>query len=151
MDKTENAPSFDLWQFVDQFYEMNPETEAVVPNGRNLKNGMLVLVDDYKLRQDLFWLKDGRRGDEGFAKALYLARERNRWCTVTECEVYENPGEKLMVGFTAAYDDGTRRRRVVDLSVGWIVKLESIGFSDWVDTKTKVQWPNTIATTYNAQ
>lgn len=109
----------DLTQFVDKYYEMDPATEALLPNGRSLKPGMCVLIDRHSARADVAKLKEPERSN--YNEIFYLARERNRWCLVAEVEIIED-----YVHFTATYDDGVSRRRSVPLVAGWLVKLAGL-------------------------
>lgn len=110
----------DTSQFVSQYYEMNPETDVLLPTGQNLKDGMVVLIDDAELRTDLDLTKYENSPD--FEKYLYEARERNRWCTVAEVETRYAPE----VSFTALYEDGLKRRRTYHPTKAWLVKQDSL-------------------------
>lgn len=102
--------------FVSKFYRMNPETDDLLPNGRALRVGMRVLIDDTKRRIDTN--VEGGMSDWQYDNALEL----NRWCTIMGgLEV-----SLSQTRFIAQYDDGTKRLRVVDTSYPWLVKLDSI-------------------------
>lgn len=122
-------------QLVSKWYTMNPLTDELMPNGRLMMPGMMVLVDDQELRQDLYSLEDP--SSYSYEGAVYLAKENNRWCTVQEVEILEEDGE---ISFTALYPDGVKRQRQYSINTGWLVKKDSISEidSDWV-TKTLME------------
>lgn len=119
----------DKAQLVSKWYTMNPLMDELLPNGRLLMPGMMVLVDDQELRQDLYSLEDP--SSYSYEGAVYLAKENNRWCTVQEVEVIEEDGE---ISFTALYPDGVKRQRQYSINTGWLVKKDSIPSEDreWV-------------------
>lgn len=102
--------------FVSKFYRMNPETDDLLPNGRALRVGMRVLIDDTKRRINTN--VEGGMSDWQYDNALEL----NRWCTIVGgLEV-----SLSQTRFIAQYEDGTKRLRVADTSYPWLVKLDSI-------------------------
>jgi len=105
-------------QFVPMHYQMDPTTDDLLANGRLLRNGMVVLVEDSIIRQDV------RRLDveEVSPYDLERALEANRWATVTEIEFrYDD-----LVKFVAVYEDGSKKIRRYNVSYGWLVKLDSL-------------------------
>lgn len=117
--------------FVSRFYEMQPATDELLPNGRNLTDGMCVLIDDQNLRQSLNVLM--HPDNTMYEEILYKARESNRWCIVSELEILDHLNFQVVV-FTACYPDGLRRQRIVPLEKAWLVKADSIPSRDpeWV-------------------
>lgn len=118
--------------FVDKFYEMDPQFEDLIPEGTQLRDGMIVLLEDSTLRSDpdaLLSKYDEER-----------MREVNRWCTVSELTVRRRFDRNEMgdvideasplISFIAIYADGTKKKRTYDASYAWIVKLESISQTD---------------------
>jgi len=103
--------------FVDRFYEMDPEFEDLL-SGRDLKDGMVVLIEDYMLRGDPEHLGSDNRYEQA------RIRETNRWCTVTNVRL--TYGQYPCVTFFAVYADGTKRKRMYAQEYAWIVKLDSI-------------------------
>lgn len=126
-------------EFVSKYYEMNPETDELVPNGHGLKEGMIVLFDNSDLRED------SRHTPSALLETvLYSSREKNRWCSVTNLE-YE--GEQM--SFIGVYEDGISRRREFDVKEAWLVKKDSIPSNplfelvlDLVTDATKERWFN---------
>ncbi len=105
--------------YVDRFYEMDPEFDDILFSGAEVREGMVVLLEDCLLRADL------SRDDIYNADR---ARECNRWCTVERVEVKPRPDcSSALLRFLARYGDGTKRLRSYDISYAWIVKKDSIG------------------------
>ena len=93
-------------------YEMNPETDEVLFDGRSLKNGMVVLLED-----------------EGLRAHCSDPRIFNRWALVSEVQVVLGDDGKI-IGFIATYSDGTKRKRLDDIRLAWLVKKDSIPKED---------------------
>lgn len=103
-------------EIVSKFYEMDPQTDDLLPNGWRLKNGMVVLSEARLLREDVDKLSED--------SSLYWwdkAKERNRWATVSDLS-YQGD----IVSFVATYADGTKRQRMYSCGYAWLVKLDSI-------------------------
>lgn len=109
-------------KYVPKFYQMDPETEDVFPNGSFLSNGMKVLLEDPAKRTKV----DGDLEDWQEARAL----EDNRWCVVERLVVLGT-----QVTFVGVYEDGTKRTRRLEMSNSWIVKIDSIGDAANLATK----------------
>jgi hypothetical protein len=92
---------------------MNPETEVLVPNPRDLMPGMVVLIEDINERAVI---KDKMADWEE-----YRALERNRWCSISDVAINED-----FIVFTGTYEDDTQRRRTAHVSKAWLVKKDSI-------------------------
>jgi hypothetical protein len=112
---TPNAP-YDN-QFVDQWYVMHPDTEELLYDGSELKEGMRVLIGDRRLRLDLT--------TERPASEYYHAMQRNRWCIVSKIELFEH-----QVIFLATYDDGTKFKRTEQTTYPWLVKKNTLYIAD---------------------
>ena len=97
---------------IPRFYEINPDTENVI-TGEELQNGMRVLTESYNQRAAIHPEMDEDQ--------LERARRNNRWCEVTGLRIH---GRNVV--FIGVYDDGTKRRRTMDVTEAWIVKLDSI-------------------------
>ncbi len=104
--------------YVDRFYVMDPEFDDVLFSGAELREGMVVLLEDPLMRGDL---------DRQDVYSRNRRDECNRWCVVERLEVRPRPefGSPL-VRFLARYPDGTKRLRSYDASYGWIVKKGSM-------------------------
>lgn len=103
-------------EYVDKYYEMDPETEDVLHNGTLVVDGMKVLIEDPSLRQEM----DGDMS----AYDIYHARKKNRWATVESSKV-EHHGHPVLT-FIGAYEDGVKMKVVEDVNCAWIVKKDSI-------------------------
>jgi hypothetical protein len=97
---------------VPKYYQMDPETEDLLPNGSSLANGMKVLLADPDERG---------RPEKTEDWELDRALERNRWCTITDLKI-----KGQLVIFVAVYADGTKRKRKSYLHHSWLVKIDSI-------------------------
>lgn len=109
--------------FIDQYYEMNPAFEDVLPDGTHLKDGMIVLIESplYRMSVDI--------DPENFDPAKrYVARTLNRWCTVSPGSIKIIPGCPDVVTFVGVYADGGKIKRISKVQDAWIVKLDSLPF-----------------------
>lgn len=98
--------------YVSRFYEMDPQFEDVI-FGADLRDGMVVLLEDHLLRGEL------DRMDEKYEMAR--VREANRWCTVTRL-TRSGP----LVRFIGLYGDDTKLVRSYHADYAWIVKKDSL-------------------------
>lgn len=122
---------------VEKYYIMNPETEALIPNGRGLKNGMVVLIEDAEMRIDL------SRANLN-ASDLFRAVQYNRWCEVSNITVEDHgPGKMSVVTFVGTYEDGTQHKRWAGLNKGWLAKKHTLTKSS-ANLKDWQVWGNTI-------
>lgn len=99
--------------FVEKYYEMKPEFEELIWNGRELRNGMTVLLGSPDLRIEI--------EHEMYNDDLDRAKECNRWCEIGGVELAGN-----RVTFIATYLDQTQRKRFVPIEAPWLVKSDSI-------------------------
>jgi hypothetical protein len=123
---TENEPqkTIDLSEFIEQYYEMVPETEDVMPSGEDLEEGMRVVVEDPTSRKNLDELRYHIERGTAFSPALLAtARMTNRWCEVTDVAIWDDEG---YITFVGVYDDGVKRQRKHPIDTAWIVKKDSI-------------------------
>lgn len=98
---------------VERFYTMKPDKEFLVPNGGDLKNGMIVL-----LAQDLLrWPVEGRQESDytDFTDVL----KTNRWCRVNDVRT-----DGYAVHFVGIYGDKTVARRSYPKDIAWLVKKD---------------------------
>lgn len=105
-------------EFVGRYYDMNPETEDLLPNGTLLKPGMIVLIENPSIRQEL---SDIPLLEEFGRSRMDRIRMFNRWGTVQH--VVE---EDRRVFVTVEYVDGTKRILKTGLNEGWYVKKDSL-------------------------
>lgn len=101
-------------EHVDQYYQMNPAEDDLLPNASHLRPGMIVLIEAPHLRGDATLaeasLHDKNRYDE-----------KNRWAKISHLETN---GHRLI--FVAEYADGMKVKRVAPISDSWLVKKESV-------------------------
>lgn len=100
-------------QFVDQYYEMDPETEDLLDNGSLVIDGMKVLLEDPQFRTNIH---DGMSAYE-----ISGARMTNRWATVEKAKLVDGN-----LSFVGVYDDGIKRKVVREIRLAWLVKKDSI-------------------------
>ena len=99
--------------YVPKYYEMDPATEDLLFDGSCLLDGMIVAVGDPQFRCDL---------EEEMTPGLAeMVKQRNRWCSVGNLTI----GHEY-IAFMATYEDGTKRKVVVDRRWPWLVKLNSL-------------------------
>lgn len=103
--------------FVPKFYQMDPRTEELIPDGRILSDGMVILLADPNHR--------GRPEKMSAADwELDRVMERNRWCTISNVSIRGN-----LLTFVATYEDGTKRKRSESTDTPWLVHKDSIEHS----------------------
>lgn len=102
---------------VDKWYEMNPETEDVLPSGRHLIPGMVVLIESPQGRMDLTTWQTWSKAD------LRNARMWNRWATVAEQPQIVGNGHTI--SFIAEYEDGSKMQYTTAVQYAWLVKKDS--------------------------
>lgn len=109
-------------EYVDTYYEMNPETEDILLEGTLLVDGMKVLIEGPEFRESI---------TEHMESAdISRARMRNRWCVVDQVKTELNNG--LNISFIGVYEDGTKRKWTVPADYAWIVKKDSVPRIDMV-------------------
>jgi hypothetical protein len=115
--------------YMDKHYAMNPEFDDLLPEGTDLKDGMIVLLEDSMMRGDV---DRATRDKYEFERVS----EVNQWCTVSNIKITQrwerdDMGRVLsegspLVSFIATYPDGVKRKRTYDASYAWLVKKASI-------------------------
>jgi hypothetical protein len=120
--------------FVDKFYVMDPEFDDLLNTGAELKDGMIVLIEESMSKTNLEFLNvvDSASYQYDYNRAL----ENNRWCTVSQVSIrrrydYDQYGAVIgesspLISFIAIYADGTKRKRTYDSSYAWFVKKDTI-------------------------
>lgn len=98
--------------FVDRYYEMDPQTDDLLLDGQLLEPGMIVLIENIYLREDITLMSEEKKN---------RALETNRWALVSNLEKH---GDSL--SFVAIYEDGSKRNRKYKLDHGWLVKKETV-------------------------
>jgi hypothetical protein len=113
--------------YVDRFYEMDPEFDDLI-FGTELRDGMVVLIEDSLLRGDP---ERAFRGDTPLGEKYEIARcrEANRWCTVTRLSLAPRAGYEPLVRFIGEYADGTKAIRQYSSDYAWLVKRASLDVS----------------------
>lgn len=103
---------------MEQFYEMDPETEDLI-FGSQLENGMVVLVNDFFLSR----IDPNKVEDLDSLNIHDRARllTDSQWCRVSSLF---NEGD--ITYFIGIYSDGVKRNRSYHKTFAWIVKKESM-------------------------
>lgn len=115
----------DVSNFVPQFYKMDPATDDLMAEGRQLFNGMIVLVADKMMRQDLREI-EGKDDAEISPYALDRAEQYNRWCTVSGLTTQRRDHMEDLVRFIGVYEDGTKTKFTIASSHAWLYKKDSL-------------------------
>lgn len=110
-------------EFVDKYYEMDPETEDVLHNGTLVVDDMKVLVESPMHREVIHENMDSAN--------IYNAKTKNRWATVEQSKVALH-GNQHVLTFIAVYDDGVKRKIVHGVEFAWLVKKDSIPRTDYI-------------------
>lgn len=100
---------------VDQFYVMNPEEEDLLFDGSLLQSGMIVLVEDPKMRMSI-----PENIDEMDPEERYVAETTNRWSEVITVQNVLGG-----IGLAMRFGDNTQRKRSIEKDYAWIVKRNS--------------------------
>lgn len=106
----------DYSQFVDKYFQMDPEQHDVLFDGTEMQDGMVVLYENPRGRVDMNEVLD--------EESLELARRRNRWALVSKVRVSSD-----RVEFLAEYHDGSKKKINESKDVSWIV-VRSTGAID---------------------
>jgi hypothetical protein len=116
-------------EFVGQYYDMNPETEDLLPNGYHLELGMVILIENPNYRADLVDIP--AMTASGNAR-MDRINQFNRWGTV---EHISFNGDEVFVA--VRYVDDTKRLLRVATIDGWFVKKDSVPVKDVEDEKSE--------------
>lgn len=103
---------------VGKYYAMDPNTEDLLADSSYLEDGMVVLVESPKLREDIDAL-----GYSSNPVLIDCASVCNRWGAVSHIK---RSRAMSMVSFITTYADGTKRKRDYNETHAWFVKLDSI-------------------------
>ena len=99
-------------EIVGKYEVMDPRTEGLLFDGYELKNGMIVIIEDVELRFDVV--------DNPTSHQAHYLMIMNRWARISNVFVR---GQK--VEFVATYEDGFTVKRTTDIGKAWIVKTSS--------------------------
>lgn len=108
----------DVTQFVPKHFKANFGTEKIIPSGKDLKDGMKVLVMDDDHRVFIPGYTDGRSW-----KHEESALRWNRWSTVTKFDLFD---DGKLISFIGVFDDGSKKQLIVDSGKAWYAKLDTI-------------------------
>lgn len=130
-------------QWVAKYYQMNPDLDEFLWNGRELAEGMVVMVADPENRADPNMIRQPgeevthplglgtititEEHNEPLIDALNV---QNRWSTVKKIEIVEASEENHQhahVDFLAEYADGTLRKRRYHVDAPWLRRDSMIG------------------------
>jgi hypothetical protein len=110
---------------VDKWYEMDPSQEDILFSGRELRDGMIVILASARTKVDLrprmAWSLVRRRLTNA---EWFQARNENRWFRITNIEFVG--GDEGLIWYLAHYADGTVRKGVAYTHEAWLVKLDSL-------------------------
>lgn len=106
-------------EFVDQYFEMDPAEDDIIPNGYMLRVQMRVLVEDDSLRTDADFFHFGN-----YRKRIL---KYNRWFRV-ENLTYDNE----LIHVIGLHDDGMLFPYSHPITDSWYVKTNSI-LNDYID------------------
>lgn len=98
-------------RFMPKYYRMDGATEDLLFDSEELREGMVVLIEDSSYRSDI--------RDEMSGSNLELALKVNRWGKISKLRRTDS-----MVQFIAEYEDGTKAKRAYPFDVGWYVKKD---------------------------
>ncbi|AVD99498.1 hypothetical protein SEA_BING_76 [Streptomyces phage Bing] len=116
---------------VPKYYINDPETEALLPSGAHLADGMRVLLQSSNLKVDI------DRKLENWE--MHRALQRNRWAVISDVKVSTEGGNEI-VSFVATYDDGSQLKDTWSTSYAWYVKKDTFPSDDPQEEKReKVQ------------
>lgn len=108
------------YNFVHQYYRMDPATDTVINDTSSLEDGMMVLVQNPSQRVMIEHIDNT---DIAYHQEfLHDALIKNRWCIVTNVYSYDEKS----VFFTGIYEEGLVYRRVYQKFTAWIVKKDSL-------------------------
>lgn len=113
--------------FVEQFFEMDPATDDLIFDGTNLRNGMVVLIEDDSLRRavsDISSLRDRDR-----AQVLRY----QRWAKVSCVSI-----DMQTTRFIATYADGSKRKIAIGTNNAWYVKKDSMTADEQVPGQVSI-------------
>lgn len=113
LDRTKTSKVSD--SIVNKWYKMDPKIEDLVYSTKDLRNGMVVLLENADMRAS----QQDMESEWGMHRAL----ERNQWCTVTE---FRANNVTSTYDFTGVYENGSKIRRCYGYEHTWLVKKDSI-------------------------
>lgn len=98
--------------YVPKHFIMNPLSDDLVPNGRHLVNGLIVLPESDNVRAHV-----NEIGDDVQSARWH---KYNRWCAVDKLKI-EGDG----ISFIGIYYDGTKRFFTGSVNTAWYIKIDS--------------------------
>lgn len=102
--------------FVDKYYQSNWGMEDLLFDGRELRDGMVILLADPQMRYDA---TNVELAGPGVLDSLMV---RNRWCRISRVTV----DNENRVHFLATYDDGMKRKRSYGVVNSWLAKKTTL-------------------------
>jgi hypothetical protein len=110
----EGSPIIGEQEIVNKFYEMDPETDTLLFDSTSLVDGMMILAANPEDRAD-------NPGEHTTPLRTDLAREKNRWCIISDI-AYEKYEGETRVSFIATYRNGSKRKRTCETTTPWLVR-----------------------------
>lgn len=111
------------YEFEKKHFVPDPDTDTMIPSGRMLSDGMIVLVDSHILRQEL---SDSKHQDDHTPENRLKVLKYNRWCRVTQLESYDHISGEEHVSFIGVYGGGIEFSWDRPTRVAWYVKKDSL-------------------------
>ena len=105
-----------MTDFVDKYYQMDPETDFFCPYAEALHEGWRVITDGPNGKQDL------RNQQNWSPSEVENALRRNQWGKVL-CVTIDSQDNAWV---SLAYDDGITRQAIVNKHHAWLVKKDSV-------------------------
>lgn len=99
---------------VPKYFEMDPQTDDLVPSAMHLVSGVIVLAESDDLR--VAWAPFIPLIGESLARA----QKYNRWCRIENLKI---EGDEM--SFIGVYHDGTKRFWTGSVNTAWYIKIDS--------------------------
>lgn len=120
--------NIDPLMFVPRFYEMDPGEEVLIPEGKGLKDGMVVLIESYQKRREVDPTKQTEFSDfKKSPEAFESAKRWNRWMTISSVKFLEGDQvQEDLITFVGTFEDGTQKKYNVLNHMAWLAKIYSL-------------------------
>lgn len=110
-------------EFVDKYYEMDPETDLYCPTGFLLQRGWVVLIETHERKAHL-----DEDGPEYWSlPTLEKAKRWNRWARVVDVRFSAENGGTL---YLALCYDNVVKQLSCSQNLAWLVKKDSVDFPE---------------------
>jgi hypothetical protein len=106
-----------MTEFVEKYYQMDPAEEDLLFDGTELRDGMIVLIEDDRYREG----GTADRHEKLRGESLKQLNKYNRWAMVEHLRLVGN-----VVEFIGVFEDGRKAKFSHEAEVAWYVKNHSI-------------------------